>query len=306
MNTDLCRNLLLAFVLIIWVACLPLSSAAQDNTGPPAKADTTVPAEADTPPIAGTVLIRNVTLIDQSGEKKEAIVNILIRDKILDVITRDEIPLDSAELAFDAKKGFLMGKLKLGGSPSFLILNRDPREDFDTLLDTKKHARFAVRKGEIVFNRLQWATEIKATPKRSGWLAYTPPPIALSTSFTDTTKWNRWDTKYISGLFIGALAMDRQNWLSQNNASETSPIGNLNDFSNGEIRGLRFGVFGTLNFPQPWVYTIAAATNAFNKGFDVDSDKNIAFFDWRLDIPAFEGTTLSIGKQKEPISDAGA
>lgn len=59
---------------------------------------------------------------------------------------------------------------------------------------------------------------------------------------------------------------------------------------------------GTLNFPQPWVYTVFAATNAFTKGFDTDEDDDLTFFDWRVDIPTFAGTTLSVGKQKEPLS----
>ena len=302
MNNDVCSYLFSALVLIIGVACLPLTSAAQGDAGTSPVTQTVTKDDTDTLPIAGTVLIRNVTLIDQSGKKKDVVINILIRDKKLDLVTKEEISVDSAELAFDAQKGFLLGKIKLGEPPNFMILNRDPREDIDALLDTKKHARFAVRKGEIVFNRLQLAFEVKEKPKRSGWLAYSPPPVTLSTSYDDASKWNRWDTKYFSGIFIGALALDHQYWLSQNSASETSPIGNLNDFTSGEIRALRFGVVGRLNFPQPWVYNIMVATNAFGKGFNVDTSKNIAFFDLRLDIPTFAETTLSIGKQKEPIS----
>lgn len=74
------------------------------------------------------------------------------------------------------------------------------------------------------------------------------------------------------------------------------------EFSNGEIRGLRLGAVGTFNFDKPWVYTIFGATNAFSKGFDVDKDDDFTLFDYRLDIPMPNNTTLSVGKQKEPIS----
>jgi len=100
---------------------------------------------------------------------------------------------------------------------------------------------------------------------------------------------------------VAGLVLDRQNWQSQDGASE-SQVGDLEDSDGGEIRGLRFGAVGTLNFPEPWVYTVFAATNAFDKGFDTDVEDDWTFFDWRLDIPTFAKTTLSIGKQKEPIS----
>jgi phosphate-selective porin OprO/OprP len=57
-----------------------------------------------------------------------------------------------------------------------------------------------------------------------------------------------------------------------------------------------------LNFEKPWVYTIFAATNAFDKGFEVKDKDDLTFFDYRLDIPFLKSSVLSIGKQKEPIS----
>ena len=96
------------------------------------------------------------------------------------------------------------------------------------------------------------------------------------------------------------VVLDRQKWMSQD-AQSLSQVGDLAPFDGGEVRGLRFGAVGTLNFPKPWVYTVFAATNAFDKGFDTDNTDDFAIFDLRLDIPVL-GTTLSVGKQKEPIS----
>jgi phosphate-selective porin OprO/OprP len=248
-----------------------------------------------------SLLIRNVKLIDQENRSEDTVVSILIRDGKLDVVTRDEIAADSAERALDAQQGVLIGKLELGEPANFMILAGDPREEFQILLDTYTSASFGVRDGAIVRNRLPQAFDADGKPKRSGWLAYTPPPLAMPSNYQDTTKWNRWDTKPISGIFAAAIVLDRQNWQYQDGNSEAQ-FPDLNDFDGGEIRGLRFGAAGTLNFPQPWVYTFFAATNAFDKGFDTDQDDDIEFFDWRVDIPTYAGTTLSIGKQKEPIS----
>jgi len=248
----------------------------------------------------GTVLIRNVRLIDRDGQAEDAVVSILIKDGKLDVVTKDEIPAAEAALVVDAQNGVLLGQLHVGEPPSFLILDQDPRDDIEVLLDTKTHARFVVHNGEVIKNTLPEAVDVEPT-KKAGWLAYTPPPMALPLSYQDETKWNRWEGKYVSGIFVAAVALDRQRWFSQDDASEQQ-VGDLAGFDGGEIRGLRFGVVGTLNFKKPWVYTVFAATNAFDKGFDSDGSDDFAFFDYRLDIPVGGGTTLSIGKQKEPIS----
>ena len=227
-----------------WLACLPLTLAAQISS-----AQTHVPEPgAD---LTGTVLLRNVTLLDRTGKTDDVVVNILIRDRKVDVVTQEEIAVDTVEHAFDARKGVLLGKLDPGQRPSFLILDGDPRENADLLLDTATHARFAIRDGVIIRNRLSVVVDSDVKPKRAGWLAYTPPPMSLPGSYQDTSKWNRWDTRYVSGIFLGALALDRQAWRSQD-ANSLAQVGNLNGFDGGEIRALRFGAIGTLNFPQPW------------------------------------------------------
>ena len=125
--------------------------------------------------------------------------------------------------------------------------------------------------------------------------------MAVPLNYFDNSKWNKFDTRYISGLFNGALVLDRLEWLSQDDPSE-SQLGDLSTSSIGVIRGLRFGFVGTLNFKRPWVYTLVGATRAFANGFG-ESDKNsFAFYDVRLDIPIFSTVNMSIGKQKEPIS----
>jgi len=252
---------------------------------------------------SGDILIRNVTLIDPTGQTKDRLVNVLIRGGELEIITEDNIPRSEAELVVDAKRGFLLGKLEVGKAPNFMILREDPRTNFEVLLNTRTWASFAIHNGDIVKNELADASnnEIAKESKKSGWLAYTPPPLAVPLNYQDTSKWNRFESKWISGIFTGALAVDRMNWLTQNDANR-SQFGDLGEFDGGEIRALRFGIFGTLNFEQPWVYTLAGATNAFDKGFETEDQDSVTLFDWRLDVPFFGNSTMSIGKQKEPIS----
>lgn len=254
-----------------------------------------------------SLLLRNATLIDRDGAADKT-VNLVIKDSRLDLITEDLIPLDEADEAYDARGGVVLGQLKLGEIASFMILDRDPREDFDVLLDTKTHVTFAVTRGRVVRNRFVMILE--ETPEereraQGGWLAYTPPPLAVPLDYQDTSKWNRFDTKWVSGIGAAAMVLDRMNWLDQDADSRSQEgIGDLDGFDGGEIRGLRFGAVGTINFEKPWVWTIFAATHAFDQGFDSRDDDDLTLFDARLDIPLWTKSSFSIGKQKEPISMA--
>lgn len=261
------------------------------------------PCVAAQTPTPERVLIRNVVLVDDDGEIEDVVVSILIKDGRLDTVTEEEIPIDQADLAVTAQGGVLMGTLDLGQPASFLILDGDPRENMEILLDTATYAHFAIIDGVIIKNTLPRAAPAfpDEEQRRSGWLAYTPPPVSLITSYQDSTKWNRWDTKYISGIFTAAVVLDRQRWVDQDEANEEQ-VGDLADFERGEIRGLRFGAVGTLNFARPWIYTVFAATHAFDQGFDTTKADDFTLIDYRVDIPLGNQGTLSIGKQKEPIS----
>ncbi len=249
------------------------------------------------------VLIRNVILFDPGGAVEDKVVNILLSDNKLDIVTEDKISRDDADMVVNAHKGILLGKLEIGQKPSFIIFEDDPRDNFEVMMDTFTYSIFAVDDGIVVKNLLVGvvADEVDEEPKKPGWLAYTPPPFMVPLNYQDTTKWNRFQTKYVNGIFVSALVIDRMNWLSQDEGSENQ-WRDLSILDGGEIRGFRFGFIGTLNFEKPWIYTIFAATNAFDKGFEVRDKDDLTFFDYRLDIPFFKSSVMSIGKQKEPIS----
>ncbi len=250
------------------------------------------------------ILIQNALLIDRTGQSEDRIVNLLIKGKKLIIVSADEILIEDGMIAYDANNGILLGNLNIGDPANFMILSKDPRTDIDVLLDTKTNVIFAIRDGTIARNALTLITDSEPTPKEKKkirWLAYTPPPMAMPLSYDDKSKWNRWETKPFSGIFVAAVAIDRQIWLGQNNSSEQQ-VGDLADFDGGEIRAFRFGMAGTINFKKPWIYTFVVVTHAFDKGYDSKSSDKVTLFDYRLDIPLWETISLSVGKQKEPIS----
>lgn len=249
------------------------------------------------------VLIRNVLLFDPAGLAEDKVVNILLRDNTLDVVTEDKLSRDDADMVVNAKQGILLGKLVLGEKPSFMVFSDDPRENFEVMMDTFTYSLFVVHDGVVVKNTLFDVVvhEPDEEPKKANWLAYTPPPFMVPLSYQDSSKWNQWEGKWMSGIFTSALFLDRMFWQSQDEIS-MGQVGEVDTYNGGEIRGLRFGILGTINFKKPWIYTLFGATNAFDKGFEREEPDNITLFDWRLDIPFFRNSVMSIGKQKEAIS----
>ena len=102
------------------------------------------------------VVIRNVHIV--APEAEDVTVNLLIRDNKLEIISKDKIPTPAGFVALDAEGGYVVGTLRLEESPSFIILDGDPREDFDVLLDTDTHVVFAVHAGELRKNSLLYAS----------------------------------------------------------------------------------------------------------------------------------------------------
>jgi len=249
------------------------------------------------------ILIRNAILLDPNKAVDDKVVNILISKNKLELVTEDKISRDEAQMVVNTNKGFILGKLELGKPPSFLVFSEDPRENFAVMKDTYTYSVLVVEEGVVVKNRLLGmdTNDPEDEPKKTGWLAYTPPPFMVPLNYQDASKWNQFDTEYITGTFISMIVMDRMNWHSQDQGSEDL-WGDLNFFDGSEIRAFRLGFIGTINFEKPWVYTLFAETQSFDKGFEVQDKDNLAFYDYRLDIPFFRNSVVSIGKQKEPIS----
>ena len=253
---------------------------------------------------AESLLVKNVVLSGFDGGGEDQVVSLWIENGTLEMVTKDPCPEKSITLVVDAQQGIVLGKLNVGEPANFMILDEDPSVNFEALLDTKTHAVFVLKEGVIVRNLLMPAAPESDEPdaeKPKEWFAYNAPPMALSTSYKNAEKWNRFRSKYVNAAFLAVLALDRMSWLDQDGASE-GQSGDLSTYNGGEIRALRFGTIGSLNFENPWIFTFFVASTVFDKGFDSSTDDGIDIFDLRLDIPFYQDSTLSIGKQKEPIS----
>ena len=245
------------------------------------------------------ILIRNVTVMDQSGNTEDVVVSILIQDKKLKLVTRDKIKLKEADIAFDAKGGFILGKLEVGSLGGFIILDQDPRTNDEVILDTRSYAVFAVSKGEVVLNKLI-RIDVDLSEQVRGWQSYAPPAIALPISYQNRRKWNVFRTKPITVVLGGAVLLENTRWISQDNINEQQ-VGDLSQYEGGSIRAYRAGLGGTFNFKKPWTYVFSFGTRAFERGFDQDDLDEFILYDYRVGIP-LGSATLSLGKTKETIS----
>ena len=253
----------------------------------------------DIPDGLQNILIRNVTVIDQTGKTEDVIVSILIKKKKLELVTQDKIELTEADIAFDANGGFILGRLELGGLAGFIILDQDPRTNVDVMLDTRTYGVFAVSKGEVVLNKLE-RIDVDPSEQIRNWQSYSPPPIALPLSYQNNRKWNVFRTKPITAVFGGAIIMENTRWLS-NDSINAKQVGNLGEFEGGSIRGFRAGLGGTFNFKKPWTYLFTMGTRAFERGFEQGELNEFVLYDYRVGIP-IGSATLTLGKTKETIS----
>ena len=245
------------------------------------------------------ILIRNITVIDLSGETEDVVVSILVKQKKLELVTQDKIALNKADIAFDAKGGFILGKLEIGSLAAFIILDQDPRVNEVVLLDTRLYAVFAFAKGEVVLNKLI-RIDVDAEEQISTWQSYAPPAVALPLSYQNKRKWNVFRTKPITAVFGGAILLENTRWLS-NDATNEGQVGDLSQFEGGSIRGFRAGLGGTFNFKKPWTYVFTFGTRAFERGFEQGDLDEFVLYDYRVSIP-LGSATLSLGKTKETIS----
>jgi len=62
------------------------------------------------------LILRNVRIIDPDEETGDNIIEILVEDKNLILVTEDTIAREDTDLVVDANKGVLIGSLKLGAS----------------------------------------------------------------------------------------------------------------------------------------------------------------------------------------------
>ena len=126
-------------------------------------------------------------------------------------------------------------------------------------------------------------------------------PIISNDMNVSVYDWNAFDTKWINMRALALLAVDGSHFY-QNNVSKFQ-VGDLSYYDRVDVRGLRLGIGGTINFDHPWTYLFTAAINAVQRDYDRSSENWYTVYDAVLGIPLWgDYGRLQVGKMKEPIS----
>ena len=113
--------------------------------------------------------------------------------------------------------------------------------------------------------------------------------------------WNALNTKWVNMRAVAIVALDGSQF-SQDNTS-LNHIGDMSHYDRFDVRGLRLGLAGTINFDNPWTYLAVVSFNSLVKDFDDDLDDRYTLYDAVIGIPTWgDYGRVQIGKMKEPIS----
>jgi len=113
--------------------------------------------------------------------------------------------------------------------------------------------------------------------------------------------WNALNTKWVNMRAVAIVALDGSQF-SQDDAS-LNHVGDMSHYDRFDVRGLRLGLAGTINFDNPWTYLAVVSFNSLVKDFDSEVDDRYTLYDAVLGIPLWgEYARMQIGKMKEPIS----
>jgi len=126
-------------------------------------------------------------------------------------------------------------------------------------------------------------------------------PTLKNKTDTSVYDWNALDTKWINMRALGMIAVDGS-YLMQDDTSK-SHVGDLSSYNEANIRAIRIGAVGTINFERPWVYLIAASLNSLSRDFESGVDDERTLLDFLVGIPLWgDYARIQIGKMKAPIS----
>ena len=113
--------------------------------------------------------------------------------------------------------------------------------------------------------------------------------------------WNALSTRWVNMRAIALVGLDAAHFY-QSDAS-LNQVGDLSRYDRLDVRGVRFGVGGTINFERPWSYLFSISINSLAQDYDSENDPAVTILDALVSIPVWgEYGYLRIGKMKEPDS----
>ena len=113
--------------------------------------------------------------------------------------------------------------------------------------------------------------------------------------------WNALHSRWVNTRAAMAGVLDLSHFYQDDR--NVAQVGDLSHYDRVDVRALRFGVLGTINFDKPWTYIGQVTVNSLTKDFDSAITDKYTLYDAALGIPLWgDYGRVQIGKMKAPIS----
>ena len=126
-------------------------------------------------------------------------------------------------------------------------------------------------------------------------------PIIQNDLNTSVYDWNALHTRWINMRALGMIGLDASHFYQDKKSQKVT--GDLSRYDRWDVRGLRIGAAGTINFEHPWTYLFSGSINTEMRDYDSQTDDAFTLLDAVVTLPVW-GTygRMQIGKMKAPIS----
>ena len=126
-------------------------------------------------------------------------------------------------------------------------------------------------------------------------------PIISNDLNTSAYDWNAFNTEWLNMRALAMVAPDYSHFYQ--NEQSRQQVGDMGHYDRWDVRGLRLGAAGTINFKQPWTYLFSGSINSLMHDFNATTDERYTLLDAVLGLPLWgDYGRMQIGKMKEPIS----
>ncbi|WP_456450553.1 OprO/OprP family phosphate-selective porin [Hydrogenimonas sp.] len=113
--------------------------------------------------------------------------------------------------------------------------------------------------------------------------------------------WNALSTRWVNMRAIALVGLDASHFYQDDES--LAQVGDMSRYDRVDVRGLRFGVGGTVNFDRAWSYLFSISVNSLAQDYDSETDPAVTVLDALVSIPVWgHYGYLRIGKMKEPDS----
>jgi phosphate-selective porin OprO/OprP len=123
------------------------------------------------------------------------------------------------------------------------------------------------------------------------------PPLFQNDANVSNYDWNAIDSKWINTRALLMAAFDSTYY------KDNDTLPQLQHYTKADVRGIRVGAGGTLNFQKPWLYLVSGSINSLAKDFDSSTMDSVTLYDAVVEIPLHgKYGRVEVGRMKEPVS----